>query len=170
MFDHAEVSERHAAIGVFTAIALGGAAAFELLITGGFAPILPPTEGPESRTAPLQVQVVDRRAPDVFAYARVTPARFTMDEPAALDDWGAQEASYAEAELAGAAGSRRAASYERSYADIERDIDALYHQTARYRDAEPAHGVTTTLYAENSAKKDEAETGAVTVYGSASPW
>lgn len=148
MFDQTPVQERHAAIGVFAAIALAGLAAFELLIRGGFSPILPEEAQAATREAPAYVEVLDAdwTRPDYT----VTPTNFV---PAAYQTSDTSDPLYTEDLEGDASAPAIARSEDRSYEDITRDIDALYEETAAYRSDD--------LAAKPASLSDD---------GNASPW
>ena len=155
MFDQTPIRERTAAVGVFAAIGLGSLGAMYLLFTGGFATIAPHNAEAEAAEAPAYVRVVqsDWAPPQP---GRVTPTSYVVSGAAA---------DYPTEDLEGDANAQlRDRSAERSYEDIERDIDALYEGTAQYRDDEPRYEEAS--YQSEADPKDEAfsddETG--------SPW
>ena len=156
MFDQTPIRERTAAVGIFSAIGLGGLGAMYLLITGGFATIVPYNAEAEAAETPTYVRVVQSDwAPP--APGRVTPTSYVIDDAAAAD--------YPTEELEGDANAQvRDRSAERSYEDIERDIEALYEGTAQYRSDEPR-------YEEASYQADaDPKAEALSDDGSASPW
>jgi hypothetical protein len=73
------------------------------------------------------------------------------------------------APLAGAANERPEPTLERSFADIERDIEALYQQAAPHREA-PAESFGVTSSDAEQEKKDAAAEIEFSDAGSASPW
>jgi hypothetical protein len=163
MFDQTPIRERHAAVGVFAAIGLFGAAAFELLITGGFAPLAPSRDHPEIASAPTYAYAMDDRWAEPVAYqseTRFTPTSYPMVE---------SEIDVEPAPLAGAANERPEPTLERSFADIERDIEALYQQAAPHREA-PAESFGVTSSDAEQEKKDAAAEIEFSDAGSASPW
>lgn len=123
MFDQTPIHERTAAIGVFSAIGLGGLGAMYLLITGGFATIVPYSAEAEAAETPTYVRVVQSDwAPP--ARGLVTPTSYIVGDAAAAD--------YPTEELEGDTNAQlRDRSAERSYEDIQRDIEALYEGTAQ---------------------------------------
>jgi hypothetical protein len=165
MFDQTPIRERHAAIGVFAAIGLFGAAAFELLITGGFAPLAPSRDHPEIASAPTYAYAMDDRWAEPLireSDARFMPTRYPVAE---------SEIDVEPAPLAGAVNERREATLERSFADIERDIEALYQQAAPYREAyQPAESFGVTSSDAEQDKKDAAAEIEFSDAGSALPW
>lgn len=125
MFDQKPVEERHAAIGVFAAIGLSALAAFHLLLTDGFAPLLPESASAEPPREPADVRVLESNwaPPETI---QIRPTSYVPEETYAPD--------YAVEDLDGGANARtRTTSAERSYEDITRDIDALYEQTSDHR-------------------------------------
>lgn len=154
MFDQTPIRERTAAVGVFAAIGLGGLGAMYLLFTGGFATIAPINTEAGAAEAPAYVRVVQSDwAPP--APGRVTPTSYVIGDAAAGD--------YTAEDLEGDANAQlRDRTAERSYEDIERDIDALYEGTAQYRDDEPRY--------EEASYAAEAKDEALSDDGSASPW
>jgi hypothetical protein len=126
MFDPTPVRERHVAIGVFTAIGLSAMAAVYLLLTDGFAPLLPQSASAETPKEPAYVRVVESNwAPPETV--QITPTSYVPDETSAPD--------YAIEDLDGGANGRTpTTSAERSYEDITRDINALYEQTSEHRE------------------------------------
>ena len=154
MFDQSPIEERHAAIGVFTAIALAGAGALHLLITGGFAPLSPRLEPSAAAATPLIVSVVDAEwaQPSYANGAQVTPTSYTPDDVGAIDE--------------PLAGDRdvETDNYARTQDDIERDIEALYADADSYN-AEAS-------YADASYSDDEASVKelSLSAYENASPW
>lgn len=125
MFDQKPVEERHAAIGVFAAIGLFAMAACHLLLTDGFAPLLPQSASAETPQEPAYVRVLESNwAPP--EPVRITPTSYVPEETHVPD--------YAIEDLDGGANARtRTTSAGRSYEDITRDIDALYEQTSDHR-------------------------------------
>ena len=155
MFDETPIRERTVAVGVFAAIGLGGLGAMYLLFTGGFAAIAPINVEAAAAEAPAYVRVVqsDWAPPQP---GRVTPTSYVVSDAAA---------DYPTEDLEGDANAQlRDRSAERSYEDIERDIDALYEGTAQYREDEPRYEEAS--YQTETDPKDEA----VSDDESGSPW
>jgi hypothetical protein len=126
MFETTPVRERHVAIGVFAAIGLSAMAALYLLLTDGFAPLLPQSASAETPQAPAYVRVLESNWAPPEA-VRITPTSYVSNETDAPD--------YAIEDLDGGENARTpTASAERSYEDITRDINALYEQTSEYRE------------------------------------
>lgn len=124
MFDHSPIQERHAAIGVFAAIGLSAMAAFNLLVTDGFAPLLPLSADAET-PEPAYVRVVE---------SNWAPREAALVSPTSSLPYESDVTVYPVEDLDGGANGRTPlASAERSYEDITRDIDALYEQTSEYR-------------------------------------
>lgn len=146
MFDQTQISERTVAVGVFAAIGLGGLGAMYLLFTGGFATIVPYNAEAEAVEAPAHVRVVQSDwAPP--APGRVTPTSYVIGDAAGAD--------YPTEDLEGDANAQlRDRTAERSYEDIERDIEALYESTAQYRDDAPRYEEAS--YQAEADPKDEA--------------
>jgi len=156
MFDQTPIRERTVAIGVFSAIGLGGLGAMYLLFTGGFATIFPYNAEAEAAEAPAYVRVVrsDWAPPQP---GHVTPTSYVIGDAATAD--------YPTEDLEGDANAQlRDRSAERSYEEIERDINALYEGTAQYRSDEPRYEEAS--YQAEDDPKDEA----LSDDGSASPW
>ena len=127
-----------------------------LLFTGGFATIVPYNAEAEAAAEPAYVRVVqsDWAPPQP---ALVTPTSYVISDAAAAD--------YPTEELEGDANAQlRDRSAERSYEEIERDINALYEGTAQYRSDEPRYEEAS--YQAEDDPKDEA----LSDDGSASPW
>jgi hypothetical protein len=131
MFDQTPIRERTVAVGVFAAIGLCGLGAMYLLFTGGFATIAPYNVEAAAAEAPAYVRVVQSDwAPP--APGGVTRTSYVIGEVAAGD--------YPTEDLEGDANAQvRDRTAERSYEDIERDIEALYEGTAQYREEEPRY-------------------------------
>lgn len=122
MFDQTPIRERTVAIGVFTAIALGGLGAINLLFTGGFAS-LPHSAEAAAEPEPAYVRVRESNWAPSVAPARITPTSYVIGED--------KSAAYPVDDLAGDIDAPPP-TRERSYEDISRDIDALYQQAAEY--------------------------------------
>lgn len=153
MFDQTPIEERHAAVGVFTAIGLAGFGAVYLLLTGGFASISPRIERESSAPPVTYVQVVDARwqSPEP---ARVTPTSYTFDAGMPIADETSEEL------VGDSDGAPVRQSDVRSFEDIERDIDALYEQ------ASFAEEVEAVASSDDEPLKEEA----ANVSENASPW
>lgn len=123
MFDQKPVEERHAAIGVFAAIGLFAMAAFHLLLTDGFAPLLPQSASAETPREPAYVRVLesDWAPPETV---QITPTSYVSNETTYVPDYAIEDLD------GGANGRTPTASAERSYEEITRDIDALYEHTS----------------------------------------
>jgi hypothetical protein len=108
---------------------------------------------------------MDDRWAEPVAYqseTRFTPTSYPMVE---------SEIVVEPAPLAGAANERPEPTLERSFADIERDIEALYQQAAPYREAyQPAESFGVTSSDAEHDKKDAAAEIEFSDAGSASPW
>ncbi len=158
MLDKTPIRERTVAVGVFSAIALSGLGAVYLLFTGGFATIVPYNAEAEAEAAeaPAYVRVVqtDWAPPQP---GRVTPPSFNSGDAYAADFPAEDLEGSIDAQL-------RDRTSERSYEDIERDIDALYEGTSQYRDDEPRY--EDVSYQPEADPKDET----TSVDESASPW
>lgn len=172
MFDDTPVSERHAAIGIFTAIGMAGAAAFCLLVTGGFAPIMAERKAREPTPQSLQVQVVDARwtGPAYRPVANVQPVSYAVEGDSQYGDHFADEPLEG-----GARGSSRVGDpAARSYDEVSRDIEALYANTAVYRGEVSYEEASTSDHTDavttREADASEAEKDTLSAYGSASPW
>lgn len=113
---HPVLKDRLTAAAVFTGIAIGAVAGFELVITGGFDFLLPSTQ---ATAAPMvQVEYVDVTVASYEAGAEALPVSSYV-APAEI------AATYGDAgELAGAGEARAEATEE----DVRRDIADLYQQ------------------------------------------
>lgn len=169
MFDSAPVRERHVAIGVFAAIGLSAMAALYLLVTDGFAPLLPQSASAETPREPAYVRVLESNwAPPETV--QITPTSYVPNETYAPD--------YAIDDLDGGANARApTASAERSYEDITRDIDALYEQTSDYREQDygdavydgAAPSADDFIYSSDEVAEDAKGEAPLSDGGSASP-
>jgi hypothetical protein len=156
MFDQSPIEERHAAVGVFTAIALAGAGALHLLITGGFAPLTPRIERSGAAQTVQLVRVVDAEwAPPAYASdTRVTPTSYVPE------DFGPEDVGAIDEPLAGATGAE---SYDRTQDEIAADIEALYAEAETY--------TADISYSDEVAYEVTSEKGAsLSVSENASPW
>lgn len=172
------LKDRLMALATFTGIALGGVAGVECVITGGFDFLSPGAEIRE--VAPSSyVQVVN---PTWLNEGEVIP--LSSREPLfAHDDYTTQQVAYVAADaddnrrlLGDGVNAPRPAPSERTLADIQADIDALYRADPPLPDASAYASPDSDVYRYEPESKDKPETytpasfDGVNAYADASPW